>query len=721
MHMIKWIRKNRSKIMTILLIAIMVTFVGGTALQQLLTRRHPARKTVATYAESKKINGFAINAAHSELEILRALGTPRFLLASGNIPAMILGQALFEDTTYAPYIYQNIKRSIMQGKLPADINLVNKFFDENTGDRGIVWILLNYEANSAGCAVSRQQAIETYKKIAPMITQGQSTALEVIEKISTANNITQESIMDVFAKLLSVLNYNETISTNSNVTLPEIDSAIGFEKETINAEYVKFDAKNYITDLELDDVKLEKQFESFKDKFAGEVTPDNPFGFGYKLSDRVQIEYMIIKLGDVAATIDEPTAEEMEQFYRNNPSRFTEQVASDPQNPESEKITRTKTYSEVAPQIKNMILMQKRDVKAEKILSDAKDIVEAELFDKNIEDMSGSQIKELAGDFKAAAEQTSKDFGIDIYSGKTGFLSKENLSKDMQLGMLMKQNGNGANSALLELAFAVEGLDSIKLSKFEGKAPKLYENIGPLKGMYTNTIALLRVVDFKKSEVPQDISISYSIANANLSKAETEDNIYRVKDDVENDCKLLSAMYVAKEKAEDFIETAGEDWDKAVEEYNSKKENADKIKFSKLEDRKRMSISQLNMIKMQLATMPGQDNYYSYSLNNKLLLDRIYDLSKKGQMAAVMEFEPEASVYVVKNINVKSADTKDYDELKQQIAASKETAFTIESALIQYNVENIKSRTNFKYVKDQQERSPEIETADEPEAETQNK
>ena len=51
----------------------------------------------------------------------------------------------------------------------------------------------------------------------------------------------------------------------------------------------------------------------------GMPAKSNPFGFGYKLPDRVQLEYVALKLQDVKGIVKAPTAEEAESFYRDKP------------------------------------------------------------------------------------------------------------------------------------------------------------------------------------------------------------------------------------------------------------------------------------------------------------------------------------------------------------------------------------------------------------------
>ena len=697
MNFIKIVRKKKEKIIIVFGVIMVIAFVGGQALQQALSSGGDRNRVIATYANDSKIKSVDLRTADNQLKVLEMLGAKHFLLSSG-IEGPLLNQVFFGESNFAPEIYSYIKTNVLQGKFNADIELLDSFFANNNGSRAILWILLNYEADSAGVAVSNDEATATLKSYYSQATQQQGDASELVAKISETHNIKQEVILDIFARLLSVMKYTNVIAANANTSLPQIDAMIGAEKETVSGEYVKFEAKNFTGNIKIDEEKLSQQFDLFKDQTAGSYSAQNPYGFGYMFPDRVQLEYIIVQLSDVASTIAKPSSEEMEKFYKANKAYFTEQIPSDAENPDSEKITRNKTFAEVASQIDQMILAQKRNAKAEKILNDAKAIVEEKLFDKDLETITSEELKSLSGDYTKAAIKVSGDYGISVNSGTTGYLSTDDLAADMQLGMLMKQTSKNGGTTLSEMAFAVDGLEVVKLGKFSGKAPKLFENICPLSGRYSGSIAMVRVVDFKKAAAPKSIEDSYVTTKAQLTDTKV-DTFYYVQNSVQRDCKLISAMYIAKEKAEDFLASAGDDWDKAVEAYNANIGENAKISLTKLDAQARISSAKLEMIEAQSKLMPGQGSYFKYAVTNKLLLDNIAAIAKANNASPVtMDFEADASVCAVKNASINEATTADYQELKSKVALTQEVSTTINAILIQYDVENIKARNNFEYI-----------------------
>ncbi|MFI4911412.1 MAG: hypothetical protein ACIAQZ_07070 [Sedimentisphaeraceae bacterium JB056] len=697
MSFVKWLRKNNQKIMVWVVVVIMITFVGGFSLRQLLSSRGPSKKAIASI-DGEKINALDRMEAISELEILRDMGAGQ-VLASQSLPGRLIAQLIFPDSGSASMLDAQLKYAAMQGQLTLDNDAVQAFFEANKGDAPIYWILLNKEAQDLGCAVSSEKAMEVYKNIASVITRGQGQASTIVANLSSQHKVPQEVIIEIFAKLLSVTAYIDSTIKAENVTLPEIASQIGYSTEKINSTYVEFRANNYTKGIEeVPQEMINKQFEEYKNYFAGDITENNPYGFGYKIPDRVKLEYVILKLDDVETLIQQPTEEEMENHYTRNKSNFTEEVKKDPSNPDSETETRIKSYAEVRDQIKSQLVEQRTNARAELIMNDIKAEVGKKLLDKDTESMTGEQIKQFAGDYSEAAKNASAKSGITVYSGSTGFLSRKELRSDRNLGRLSEQKPSRMPVELITKAFAVQGLEAEKLSKFDGVAPKIYQNIGPMQGMYPKTLALVRVVDYKTAQVPENIDAAYDITKSEIT-GQPKEEIFTVKEAVSDDCKTLMAMETAKVKAEKFIETAGDDWEAAKEAYNKDAEND--IFVNDMKDRNRVSELDIQKARTQAKASSMAMNRLEYTIKNKMMMDKIYEM-KDAQLPAVAELPASKSVIAVKNVEVTKPTTEDYDSAKKETASAIESTASIKAAFIQLNADNIIARTNFEYVKDEE-------------------
>ena len=695
MNLIKAIRKNQTKIMGVALIIIMIGFIGGYYLQRMVEERDPNKAVIATFGKDYKITGHDMISARNQLDVLKELGLNAYL-NYGSIQQALIGDLLFSESSSSERLHRALKEMTMRGQLPLDPSLIESFFESNQGRSQLYWILLSYEADKAGCAVTRDQAIAVYKQLAPAMFGENADPSKIVASMSSRHQISQETIMDIVARLLSITAYVDTMCQTQNNTLPEIEATVGFETEKISAQYVKFAAEDFADQIkEVSEDELNKQFDSYKDKTAGVITNDNPYGFGYMVPAAVQLEYIIIKTDELAQAVQVPSAEEMEEYYQMNKSSFTEQVPSDPTNPESEKISRTKTYAEVASSIKQKLVAERRDSKAEIIINEAADMTSKNLFEKDTESMTSDDFKKYAGDFASSAQELSKKYNINVYTGKTGYLSMDDFQKDSNLSLLAIQRGNAASTMLSQLVFSANEIATVKLNKFEGAAPKLYQNIGPLKSMYGNTLAVIRIIDAKQAHVPQSIDDTYDITASSLKAGETATVTKAVKDAVIKDCKLLGAMNIAQSRAEAFINTAGQDWDKAIE---ANKKDLKNLKLSKLEDQGR--VSQYSMINLdaQLKSFPGQSSYLKYKLSDKMLKDSLYKIADE-QMPQVIELKSDMSYYAVKKVDIKAATDKDFDDNKFNAALGKSAISSMQASLIQLNADNIISRTGYEEIK----------------------
>ena len=72
----RWFRKNKNKLMAVVVIILLFGFIGGSFLQQLGKRRTGQNKTIAYYGQKQKITNQDRAIAQREIEILQRLGAP---------------------------------------------------------------------------------------------------------------------------------------------------------------------------------------------------------------------------------------------------------------------------------------------------------------------------------------------------------------------------------------------------------------------------------------------------------------------------------------------------------------------------------------------------------------------------------------------------------------------------------------------------------------------
>jgi hypothetical protein len=382
MHLVKWIRKNERKLMVFLLVFVMVAFVGGSALMQILQRYSAGSvQKVALYGDKSKITNKDLAFERAELDVLRMLYVPQFLVSQQaltggpDLKMRFLSQLLFSDSNIAAAVNDEIKNALIQGRYHFSEHDIDNFFKQVGGNSELYWLLLKAEAKQAGFAVSRQQAQDVLIQIIPAMTSRTLTAAQLVKAIITKRRVPEEKIMTVFADFLAIITYAQVVTVNENVTISQVKADIGRSGEKIDAEFVKFNAEPFTDRLdEPTDEDLTQHFEKHKNLPATAINKRDDFGFGYKLPAAVRVEFFAAELQDVRKLVNAPTQNEMEKFYReniNNPqyqNMFKMQRQMDPNDPQSI-VEKTRTYAELETRIKHTLLNDKTNNRAYMILN----------------------------------------------------------------------------------------------------------------------------------------------------------------------------------------------------------------------------------------------------------------------------------------------------------------------------------------------------------------
>jgi hypothetical protein len=404
MNLAKWLRKNNTKVMAVLVIFIFFGFMGEAYFTQYSRRRTEQRKTIAFFADNRKITNYDLAMARQELEILKLIRADYILRSTGvmvfhtkaeDLQAILLAELLFSDRTISPSLSNHIKQIIEENQYRISEKQINDIYKRSMPSE-IYWLLLNKEAELAGMRVSNEVAGTSIGRIIPLIFNG-VTYSQIIGSITNQQGISEEEILTTFGKLMAVLTYARVICSNENITSSQITHNVSWENETINVEFVKFNSAVFAkTQKEPDEKELVEHFDKYKEFFAGDINDRNPYGFGYKLDDRVQLEYIAVKLDDVSKIVTAPAQEDVEEYYQKHKEEFTGSVPSNPNDPNSELIEKTKSYGEVAAIISKNLLQDKIKSEAEKILQEARTLTEAGLqaTDTELAEITSEQFKQ---------------------------------------------------------------------------------------------------------------------------------------------------------------------------------------------------------------------------------------------------------------------------------------------------------------------------------------
>jgi hypothetical protein len=713
MHPLKYIRKNRNKLMAIFVVAIMGAFILGdmTCRQLTRVRQNP---TLATYGSNQqiKITAEARQQARAELKLLAELLAPQFLASQQDTNLQLLGQLFFHEPGMAERVAKNLKMMLSASGIPVSEATIDDFFRQARaeGDPSDLWILLNAEADSAGVTSTPAEATDILSQVIPQLTKRSLHDFLTME-IQRGNS--EESVLYAYSKLVKLFHYAKLKTSQNLVTTNELKTAIKNRAETVDPNCVRIDATVLIDGNSVfPQDQLAKQFSQFKDNQPGDYTDANPYGFGYRLPSRVQLEYLAVKLDDVRAKVDKPTTQEMQAYYQQNTSHFSseEPDPADPNNPDK-KITRLKSYSDAADDISRMLFDEKVQTKTNSVLSDATKIVDRNLEGQYVEKLSDAKYKELAGSYEDAAKAATEKHGIKVYAGRTGMLSSADFSygKRGHTGSLFIEGRSGDAVSLGKIAFAVAKLDGVELGPFDIQTPRMYENIGPLTDTVTDKLkAVVRVVDAAKDDAPADAGVSYSVAGIRLDEPVSKNDVFSVKEAVTKDLRVMAAMSVAGKMASELSALgAAADWKPLLKTWNTKyaaSGSREPFAVKPLGTTRRMTAAD---IWLETQVIKGRPDYLverGARLKRSILANRMLDLIKPGEttvgtLPAVVKFEAGHEYYVIKTMSLSDqATTRTYEEgkaLRDYYTGVRESqAF----AFIHYSPANIKQRMAYKQV-----------------------
>ncbi|HUV40245.1 MAG TPA: hypothetical protein VMW23_00460 [Sedimentisphaerales bacterium] len=717
MNLVKWFRKNNTKVMAVVVIVLMAGFIGGSYIEQL--GRSQKRQTIA-YSGGNKITNYDLSMAREEMEILKMLGADYLLrninlgeLRQPDLTAVLLAEVLFADRTISPELSRIVKSTVRTGGYRISSRQINDIY-RRAFESDIYWILLTSEAQRAGIRVSNEMVGRHLAQIIPRIFP-QATYARVITPIISRTGADEQKILSTFGKALAVLEYARAMCSAEDYTDLEIRHKASWENETLEVEFMRIESAKFSdSQQQPSEEQILEHFNKYRDISPGDVSEENPYGFGYKLADAASFEYMAIKLDDVSSIVTAPTHEEMEEYYEKNRAQFTQEIPADPNDPNSLTTTETRSYAEVADSISQLLKTNRIDAKADAILQEAKTISEAQWQPGDTEQVGDNR---PAVNYEVIAGQVGGKYPIKVYSGRTGLLSADDIRADNRLAMLyMRGYGQNNPVSLTRVLFGVEEIDAGELGAFDVPRPKMYETIGPVKDAAGRIMAVVRVVQAEKARAAEAIDTTLSKETITLddAPAEAAEN-YSVKEKVTEDLKKLAAMQTVKANAEQFVRVVTEKgWEKAIEQFNelhtSQTDSTDKtasesepFRLQTFPSVRRVSKDTLDTVAAQTSGDPMAQYMLKYSSKERLLVDKFYSLLGEGQdqrqsASLIVEFKPDMSYYVVKNISINRIDQQQYEQMKGPRTFREDIVQSQSLAAVHFGPANILKRMDFRLV-----------------------
>lgn len=739
MNLVKWFRRNRTKVMAIVVIILMIGFIAGFSINNFRqSMRRSGSRTVATIAGKIKVTENDLIHADNELKLLKNLRADVLLSQMMQIPMLktpdfqgyFLGDLLFTEQKNSAEIVNLIKNTIYRNLYDISEKQLNDMYRRSIPGNAIYWYCLKKEAQMCGIRVSNDDARDQLARMFQVLYPNRSYAQVISSTIS--QEVTEQQILETFGNLLAVLRYSNIVCSNEDITIRQLRQTVAWEAEGIDVEFVEFNPDSFMqTQPEPDENAITEQFNKYKKYFSGEVSDENPYAFGYKLPDMVQLEYIAVKLDEVSDIVKSPTQEEIDRYYDGYKSQlFTEQVPSDPNDPNSPLVGRVKPQSSVTSIISQQLKQSKINAKAEEIIREAVSITEEALQDFNdteISDLAPEELAKLVGDYKTAAEQLGKKFEVKVHTGRTGMLDAFDMQVDELLSRLYLMGYGQSLVPLAKAVFAVEELAASELGPLEVQPPKMYANIGPvrdamgLRGGTGELIAIVRVVKAEKAREPESIDEKFSTESIVLdpNDADADEDVYSVKEKVVEDLKKFAALNTAKIKADEFIKSVVSDpnWQNTIDKFNelypkkveepndpnSTDELEKAFKLENLTGMRMISQEKLNALDSQGAGNPASRYIANERRVSTMLVRQLYSLipadsNSVEELPLVLEFKPAKSIYCIKSLRIRRLYKENYDKIKARQLYVADNIQYQSMAAVHFNPENILKRLKFELV-----------------------
>jgi len=752
MNLVKWFRKNNKKVMAVVVIVILFGFIGGGTFLQYLSRRAAGlQRIVAYFADNREVTKYDLAMAQEQLRILQMAGADALLRNIGvplfsntaNLHSLLLGELLLSEQRTSPAFVNQIQQMIRTNDYRISESQINDIYRRSMPSE-IYWYCLTNEAKFAGVRVSNENTGQLLARAIPQIPEFRgATYSQLIGSVVKQSGIPEEKILTAFGELLAILEYSKMSCSSEDITSSQIMHTVSRERETIDVNFVKFDSAVFAdTQPEPNQERLIEHFNKYKKFLAGVVSEENPYGFGYKLADRVQLEYIACRLDDISKIVTPPTQEEAEEYYQKNREQFTEEVPSDPNDPNSPLTERIKSYAEVAAIISKGLLQNKINSKAKSILNEAKERTCADLQDIDTvpDDLSAEELKQRVGDYETAVEELIKKYKVKVYAGQTGLLGAADMMVDEYLGRLYLSGYGGSFVGLTQIVFAIDELGLSELGPYDISKPRMYENIGPVRDRLGRIMAVVRVIEAEKASEPESINQSFSTSTLRFETGDEDANktdpnhppksdlenqdVFSIKEKATEDLRRLAAMDTTQKCAEEFIDLAAKNgWESTLQKFNELYGRQDKkdandpnvsddpnatngpaetFNLVNSTNLRRISRETIGRLAVQSENEPGSRLFVNEAQIERRFIDSLYwlvpqDSNTVDTVPLIMEFKPNMSYYCVKEIRVKRVYQEEYEQSKPLKVYTQEHIQSQSLAAVHFNPENILKRMNFRW------------------------
>ncbi|MBN1490232.1 MAG: hypothetical protein JXA69_09965 [Phycisphaerae bacterium] len=261
--MLKWFRKYNKHLLVVFMAALLVVWLGGQALEELL-RSDDSNQLIAK-AFGSELRQSDLMSTYSRADVLTGLGYPcAAWRGMWQVSLMDLG--------------------IPPGMADVDREPLSM----------MEWYMLVESARRQNVAVSDDE-VQQFKRAMP-------DAATRISQVRDRSRVSLAQIDEAIADFLRVREATRRAASAVHVTEPEIRNEVKQVAEKVRVEFVSVAAEGLIDrEAPLDDEQLRSHFEQYRNYLPG-AGPD--LGFGYRKEAAIQFEYVVADAEELAKQIE---------------------------------------------------------------------------------------------------------------------------------------------------------------------------------------------------------------------------------------------------------------------------------------------------------------------------------------------------------------------------------------------------------------------------------
>jgi len=547
------------------------------------------------------------------------------------------------------------------------------------------------------------------------------------------------------ANYIAIVRYCDLITKTLYISEPQLKKSIRdqIQQNNISGTYVTFPGSQFrelVEEPKLEE--LQEQLKQYKTSEPQKVTEENPHGFGYRLPDRVKIEFLMIDLDQVQKGIENVFAQKnilerkkLEQSYwGQDKDWYVNQYKSRQKKPDdaSQESPNDDTQNERYARLeweRNKVWQKRQALQtALDLLNKAKDNSRKILSIADLKQITPDQRASRAAAYPDLAMKLKKNSGPNdpniLYNPNYNdfYFSQRQLYRLRGLSSAEFRRPNQRPLPIADILFQCRPLHKGILTRLDEPPAELYEDIGPLQACPSGSeraVYLVRIVGADTARPPASLYDDGSLGPAPDSFDPNENNpmFQRVK----RDWQSLKEFSLAIDQANRFAELADPNWAGAIAQINEDHQRDPNLPGPLREDSLENSKQQIESLIQQMTRLqetiqknpqiqnnPQMVQYFQSNLQNKQQqIIEIYQLRQKAMELAqqradknddgraVLVREDKLSCLVFKDLKLAPVSQQEY--LRRKPMNTRDTIRSEQEmlAVIHLTPGNIEKRTGF--------------------------